>query len=107
MLNGKQNSIYFYKKDLLKTEKFLNFEKKVENIKQYNSYLFYARLYLVGIGYKNFVLSDLIYILVGDANYLLFKIPQNVSIFCKKNQVYFLSQDPIALFNFKSIIKKN
>jgi ribosomal protein L6P/L9E len=60
---------------------------KNNNLNYYSNFI---RLHLVGLGFKNFVLSDELYILVGDCNYIIFKIPVNLKVYCKKNQIYIL-----------------
>lgn len=72
----------------------------------YGQYSQFSKLYMIGLGFKNFVLGQKLYILVGDCNYLVFDIPQSVKIFCKKNQIYFLGVNNTEIFNFMSNIKK-
>lgn len=50
----------------------------------------FIKLHLVGLGFKNFILNDELYVLVGDCNYIIFKIPCNLKVYCKKNQIYVL-----------------
>lgn len=64
------------------------------------------RVYMVGLGFKNFVLNNSLYILVGDCNYLIFVIPLGVKVLCKKNQIYVLSNNSKIGGDFISKIKK-
>lgn len=64
------------------------------------------RVYMVGLGFKNFILNSSLFILVGDCNYLIFAIPEGVKVLCKKNQVYILSNDSIIAGDFVMKIKK-
>ena len=72
----------------------------------FEHYKYFSRLYMVGLGFKNFVLGEKLYILVGDCNYIIFNIPKTLKIICKKNQIYTLSNDKVEMFNFMQNIKK-
>jgi ribosomal protein L6P/L9E len=61
---------------------------------------------MIGLGFKNFVLGNNLYILVGDCNYIVFEIPLNLKIYCKKNQIYILGENPVEMFNFMTNIKR-
>lgn len=65
----------------------------------------FSRLYVVGLGYKNFILNNFLYILVGDCNYTMFKIPPNIKVFCRKSQLYFLSDTRDTLGTFVSFFR--
>jgi ribosomal protein L6P/L9E len=71
----------------------------------YSFFKEYGKLHMIGLGYKNFVMDNKLYILIGDCNYIILNIPQSVKIFCKKNQIYALSSDKKCLFDFLSFIK--
>lgn len=72
----------------------------------YNIYNSFGKLHMIGLGFKNFILGDRLYILVGDCNYIVFKVPASLKVFCKKNQIYILSYSNSELFNFMSCLKK-
>lgn len=72
----------------------------------YGHYSQFSKLYMIGLGFKNFVLGQKLYILVGDCNYLVFDIPWGLKIFCKKNQIYLLGINETEIFNFMSNIKR-
>jgi ribosomal protein L6P/L9E len=61
---------------------------------------------MIGLGFKNFILGKQLYILVGDCNYIIFSIPNNLKVFCKKNQVFLLGENNVEIFNFMSNIKR-
>jgi ribosomal protein L6P/L9E len=61
---------------------------------------------MIGLGFKNFILGDILYVLVGDCNYIMFVIPTSLKVFCKKNQIYILGENKIEIFNFMSNIKR-
>lgn len=87
-------------------ELFINYIKlSLYRIVQ-NKYTFYSKLHMIGLGFKNFVLGNQLYILVGDCNYIMFEIPASLKIFCKKNQIYLLGIDREELFDFSSKLKK-
>jgi ribosomal protein L6P/L9E len=71
-----------------------------------NFYTFFTKINLIGLGFKNFVFKKNLYILIGDCNYLIFSIPNEIKIICKKNQIYGLSENKIVLFTFFSELKK-
>lgn len=75
------------------------------NLFTYNQYTYFSKLHMIGLGFKNFILGKYLYILVGDCNYVMFRIPESVKIFCKKNQVFILGENSIEIFNFMSHIK--
>lgn len=77
---------------------FKNFVKNLQFAKRY----FLSIIYLIGLGYKNFVYNNRLYILIGDSNYVLFTIPRETKIFCRKNQIFGLSIDKQVLNNFFS-----
>lgn len=62
-------------------------------------------VYMVGLGYKNFVLNDSLFILVGDCNYLIFQIPLGVKILCKKNQIYLVTNNSTVVGDFTAKLK--
>lgn len=72
----------------------------------YNQLSRFTKIYMIGLGFKNFILGNYLYILVGDCNYIMFSIPGNLKVFCKKNQIYVLGEDEVEIFNFISQIKK-
>jgi ribosomal protein L6P/L9E len=75
---------------------------KNNNLNYYSNFI---KLHLVGLGFKNFILNDELYILVGDCNYIIFKIPCNLKVYCKKNQIYILGNNLTDIWNFSSSIK--
>lgn len=82
--------------------KTINYYLKTSTMVYYSNFI---KLHLVGLGYKNFVLKDELYILVGDCNYIVFKIPNNLKVYCKKNQIYVLGNNLTDIWNFSSNIK--
>jgi hypothetical protein len=69
--------------------------------KNYQKYAyFFSKVHLVGLGYKNFVYNKRLYILIGDSNYLVFIIPDEIKLLCKKNQIFGISLDKHVLNNF-------
>lgn len=93
----------FRKADALKFSKIIR--NQCQNF-TYQTYTFFGKVHMIGLGYKNFVLDNRLYILVGDCNYIIFQIPKSIKIFCKKNQIYMLSINKVELFNFISNLKK-
>jgi ribosomal protein L6P/L9E len=75
-------------------------------IKQYSFFSYYGKLHMIGLGYKNFVMGNKLYILIGDCNYIILNIPEEIKIFCKKNQIYALSANSHLVFDFLATIKK-
>jgi ribosomal protein L6P/L9E len=72
----------------------------------YSQYTCFGKLYMIGLGFKNFILGNVLYVLVGDCNYIMFVIPANLKVFCKKNQIYILGESNVEIFNFMSNIKR-
>nr|NP_042554.1 ribosomal protein L6 [Acanthamoeba castellanii]P46765.1 RecName: Full=Large ribosomal subunit protein uL6m; AltName: Full=60S ribosomal protein L6, mitochondrial [Acanthamoeba castellanii]AAD11847.1 ribosomal protein L6 [Acanthamoeba castellanii]AOS85714.1 ribosomal protein L6 [Acanthamoeba castellanii] len=72
----------------------------------YDQYNYFSKLHMIGLGFKNFILRKHLYILVGDCNYIIFRIPDSLKIFCKKNQVFILGESNVEIFNFMSNIKR-
>jgi ribosomal protein L6P/L9E len=72
----------------------------------YSNYSFFGKLHMIGLGFKNFILGERLYILVGDCNYIIFNIPKALKVYCKKNQIYLLSSDNIILYDFIATLKK-
>lgn len=64
----------------------------------------YSKINVIGLGYKNFVFKKNLYMLLGDANYILIPILDNIKIICKKNQIYVLSLDKQLVSNFSKKI---
>jgi ribosomal protein L6P/L9E len=85
LLNNKNKHNDYY--SLINT---VGYFLKNNNLNYYSNFI---RLHLVGLGFKNFVLNDELYILVGDCNYIIFKIPVNLKVYCKKNQIYVLGNN--------------
>lgn len=67
--------------------------------------LFIAKIFLVGLGYKNFVYKHKLYILIGDSNYILLEIPREVNVLCRKNQIFGIGKNKKNLLDFFSSIK--
>lgn len=72
----------------------------------FNIYSNFSKIYMIGLGFKNFILNGKLYILVGDCNYLIFNIPENLKVICKKNQIYVMGLNNCDILNFVSNIKK-
>lgn len=72
----------------------------------YNQLSHFTKIYMIGLGFKNFILGNYLYILVGDCNYIMFFIPDSLKVFCKKNQIYVLGENDVEIFNFISQIKR-
>lgn len=68
-------------------------------------YSFFVKLNVIGLGYKNFVLQNQLFLLLGDCNYIVLDIPTTVKVFCKKKQIYLFGVDRNVLFNFANRIK--
>lgn len=66
---------------------------------------FITKIFLVGLGYKNFVYNNKLYILIGDSNYITLEIPKEVNILCRKNQIFGISKDKMILLDFFSNLK--
>jgi len=78
-----------------------------QQIKTYKYLLNRPRcIYMVGLGYKNFVLNGSLFILVGDCNYLIFQIPFGIKVLCKKNQVYLIANSSILVGDFAAKLKR-
>lgn len=93
----------FNKKDVLNLFKVVKTQSEAIF---YQTYMFFGKIHMIGLGYKNFVLDNKLYLLVGDCNYIIFQIPDCIKVFCKKNQIYMLSINEVELFNFISNLKK-
>lgn len=65
-----------------------------------NNLNYYMKLYNIGLGYKNFIYKNILYIYLGDSNYYKIKFSKNIIIICKKNQLYFFSKFKDFLLNF-------
>ncbi len=86
--------------------KSINFVAKSLYDALYFNYSFFGKLHMIGLGFKNFILGEKLYILVGDCNYIIFDIPRVLKVYCKKNQIYLLSTDSIILYDFIATLKK-
>ena len=80
--------------DYYKLISLVNYYLKANSLTYYSSFI---KLYLVGLGFKNFILNNSLYILVGDCNYILFAIPPNLKVYCKKNQIYVLGNSLVDI----------
>lgn len=69
------------------------------------NYSFFVKLNVIGLGYKNFVINNKLFLLLGDCNYIILDIPMSVTVFCKKKQIYLLGFNKDDLFNFANKIK--
>lgn len=84
---------------------FLYYTNKPMLASYANKYLYWKKIYLVGLGYKNFIIDNQLYILVGNANYILYEIPKSIFIVCKKNQIFLFSLENQILNTFVNQIK--
>jgi ribosomal protein L6P/L9E len=104
--NNNNNIIYL--KILLKKDYYLSMFKniiKIINLKFIenlnNNFFYYIKLFNIGLGFKNFVYNNYLYLYLGDANYYKLNFNNNnIHIICKKNQIIFLSKNNIILYNF-------
>jgi len=103
--NGRDLSI-FHNLTYSNYMNYIKFVKRVVEAFFYNHYSQFSKLHMIGLGFKNFVLGDHLYILVGDCNYIIFFIPNSIKVFCKKNQIFLLGENEVEIFNFMSDIKK-
>src|SRR5690606_32322801 len=106
---NKNNNNYIYCNIIL--NKLNNIFNKLMNYLIYfnNSLnnLFYAKLYNLGLVFKNFVYNKFLYIYLGDSNYLKLKYDKTkIYIICKKNQLFFFSKFKSLLYNFINKIVK-
>jgi ribosomal protein L6P/L9E len=60
---------------------------------------YYFKILLNGLGYKFFFYKKFIYILLGLSHYILFKIPTNIYIKCRKKKIFLISTNNLELFN--------
>lgn len=109
------NSGFFLKKGTLTVLNNINYAYCINYVKfitknlesfLYNQYNNFSKLHMIGLGFKNFILGKHLYILVGDCNYVIFSIPDNLKVFCKKNQVFLLGENNAEIFNFMSNIRR-
>jgi hypothetical protein len=101
------NSLYFLNNLRCSVYRVI-FDKLRKNLERlfFSQYSVCGKLYMIGLGFKNFVLDNKLYILVGDCNYIVFEIPETLKIYCRKNQIYVLSINDVEAFSFLSYIKK-
>ena len=102
-----QNELIFLKN--LSIYKYALITNQLQNAFEktfFSQYTSFGKLHMIGLGFKNFVIENKLYILVGDCNYLIFDIPETLKVFCRKNQIYVLSLDAKEACNFISHIKK-
>jgi ribosomal protein L6P/L9E len=85
---------------------YIEFVTKILENFFYNHYSHFSKLHMIGLGFKNFILGNQLYILVGDCNYIIFFIPTALKLFCKKNQIFILGENEVEIFNFISNVKK-
>jgi ribosomal protein L6P/L9E len=103
------NNFIFTLSNSLKFDNYLSFVRLINTYLEkefYEKYKGFAKLHMIGLGFKNFILKNSLYILVGDCNYVIFYIPLTLKVFCKKNQIYVLGNNELEIFNFISNIKK-
>jgi len=72
----------------------------------YGHYSQFSKLYMIGLGFKNFVLGQKLYILVGDCNYLVFDIPWGLKIFCKKIKFIYLELMKLRFLTLCPILRE-
>lgn len=115
VLKVSYNKSFFLKNSNLTIINKLNYSDYIKQLKLiveslesflYNQHTCFGKLYMIGLGFKNFILGDILYVLVGDCNYIMFVIPTSLKVFCKKNQIYILGENKIEIFNFMSNIKR-
>lgn len=95
----------FSEKNKYTNDLFFTRLKKLLELKQFTYLSSFSKIYMVGLGYKNFIIHNELFVLIGDSNYLVFKIPDNLKIFCRKNQIYILSNNQKELFDFAATLK--
>lgn len=55
-----------------------------------NIYRYYIRLNLIGLGYKNFIIKEKLYLLLGDSHYFVLPLKKDIRVFCRKRHIYIL-----------------
>jgi hypothetical protein len=101
----KKPATFFFKKNKYLTYKSFKKLKLLFEIKHLDYLKAFSKIYMIGLGYKNFILENELFILIGDCNYLIFRIPENLKVFCRKNQIYILSNDIKKTGDFISMLK--
>jgi hypothetical protein len=104
-LEGK-SLIIFGNSSYIDYSNYIKLITKSLNLFVYNQYSYFSKLHMIGLGFKNFILGKYLYILVGDCNYIMFRIPDSIKVFCKKNQVFILGENSTETFNFMSHVKR-
>lgn len=68
-------------------------------------YLLKKKLKLLGLGFKAFKKKKNLWLYQGSSTYLLFFIPSDVWIICKKKKIYILSYNITQFTNFLKVLR--
>lgn len=101
-----KDKIFMFNNVIKSNIRMTNIFRRTSFVNKMDEYSFYSRVLLVGLGYKNFVIGNDLYILVGDSNYIVYNIPEHVNVICKKNQIYLNSYCSQSIFDFISTVRK-
>lgn len=65
------------------------------------------KLNIIGLGYKYFVYNSMLYLLIGFSHFLIYKIPSNIKLICRKKKLFIISVVKQELFLFSNMLKKS
>ena len=86
MIFKQNNKLYFLfnnvKFNLLTYSRVINFFKKL-------NYIYSSKLTIIGLGFKCFIYKTYLFLLLGFSHYILYKIPKEIKLFCKKKNNIF------------------
>ncbi len=68
-------------------------------------HLLKKKLKLIGLGFKAFILNNYLWIYQGSSIYLLFFIPFNIWILCKKKKIYIISYNKKNFTMFLQLLR--
>jgi large subunit ribosomal protein L6 len=78
---------------------------KLINILKYPTLVYSSKLVVIGLGFKCFVYKQFLFLLLGFSHYILYKIPREIKLFCKKKIIFLVSLNKQKLFIFQKLLK--
>lgn len=102
LYNQKNNNYYFFniKKIISFYFLFINFLKKL-------TIIYVSKLIIIGLGFKCFVYKNFLFLLLGFSHYILYKIPSEIKLLCKKKVIFLTSLNKQKLFSFRNLIQNS
>jgi large subunit ribosomal protein L6 len=101
---NQNNKLYIFFNNI--TLNLLIYSKVITFFKNLNC-IYSSKLIMIGLGFKCFIYKNYLFLLLGFSHYILYKIPKEIKLFCKKKTIFLTSLNKQKLFIFHKVIQNS